>query len=161
MPRPLGLFAATLAALGLFACGTPPPAATTTGAAEPFVATGSPGSASRAPVVEGPPRPAPRCRLTATDTEGCGPRDVEELVAPVRPRLERCRSTSGGKLTVRVRRSAGKLAFDVEPGSSLDPTERQCVLDALASLDADESSTAWAGLNVKPTGFTSLLTIEW
>ncbi len=29
------------------------------------------------------------------------------------------------------------------------------------SLDVDETSTAWAGLNVRPTGITSLITIEW
>jgi hypothetical protein len=100
--------------------------------------------------------------VTVTDTEGCGSGDVEALIAPVRPQIERCRGASGGKLRVRVRKAAGgKLAFGIEPGSSLDPSEQKCVLEALASLDADESSTAWAGLNVRPTGFTSLLTIEW
>ena len=54
-----------------------------------------------------------------------------------------------------------KLAFDVAPGSSLDPTEKKCVLEGLSTIVVDESSTAWAGLNVRPTGFTSLLTIEW
>ena len=44
---------------------------------------------------------------------------------------------------------------------SLDPTEKRCVLEALATLHEDESSTAWTGLNVRPTGFTSLITIEW
>jgi hypothetical protein len=55
----------------------------------------------------------------------------------------------------------GKLSFDLQPGSSLDPTERRCLLDALATLDVDESAPAWTGLNVRPTGFTSLITIEW
>jgi hypothetical protein len=111
---------------------------------------------------DGPPAPASRCRLTVTDTEGCAPGDVEQLIAPVRPQLERCRNRAGGKLLVRVRKVArGRLAFDLEPGSSLDPTEMKCVLAALASLDVDESAAAWTGLNVRPTGFTSLLTIEW
>ena len=84
------------------------------------------------------------------------------LIEPVRTRVEHCRATGGGKLLVRVQKTAaGKLAFDVAPGSSLDPTEKRCVLEALSSLDIDESSTAWAGLHVRPTGFTSLLTIEW
>lgn len=105
---------------------------------------------------------APRCRLTVTGAEGCAPHDVESLIEPVRPRIEHCRARAGGKLLVRVHRApGGKLAFDVEPGSSLDPTEKKCVLEALSTLDVDEASTAWTGLNVKPTGFTSLLTIEW
>lgn len=64
---------------------------------------------------------------------------------------------------MRVRREpAGKLAFDVTPATSLDPTERRCVLDALESLNQSESATAWTGgTSVPPTGFTSLLTIEW
>lgn len=97
-----------------------------------------------------------------TDTQGCGTGDVEALVAPVRPRIEHCRGASGGKVQIRVHREAGgRLAFAVEPGTSLDPTERKCVLDALATIAADESATAWSGPNVRPTGFTSLLTIEW
>lgn len=133
---------------------------TRTAAEEPIGAPRPPAGAAPAPTAEGPP--APRCRVTVTDTEGCGPRDVEELIAPVRTRIEKCRGATGGKLAIRVRKApAGKLKLDVEPGSSLDPTERQCVLEALSSLQADESSTAWAGLNVRPTGFTSLITIEW
>lgn len=108
------------------------------------------------------PARAPRCRLSVTDAEGCGPGDVETLIEPVRARIERCRTASGGKLRVRVRKAAsGKLAFDVVPGTTLDPAEQQCVLAALSTLDVDESSTAWAGLNARPTGFTSLITIEW
>lgn len=108
------------------------------------------------------PAPAPRCRLSVTDAEGCGPGDVETLIEPVRPRIERCRTGPGGKLRVRVRKAgSGKLAFDVEPGTTLNPAEQQCVLAALSTLDVNESSTAWAGLNVRPTGFTSLITIEW
>jgi len=97
-----------------------------------------------------------------TDTQGCQPNQVEAMVEPVRSRIEHCRGTSGGKLTVRVRNAAGKLAFDVAPGTTLDPTEKKCVMDALTSLQQSESSTAWAQAPaIPPTGFTSLLTIEW
>jgi hypothetical protein len=69
---------------------------------------------------------------------------------------------SGGKILVRVQRaSTRKLTFNVEPGSSLDPTEKRCVLEALSSVEDDESSNAWAGSNAKPTGFTSFVTFEW
>ncbi|MDB4939338.1 MAG: hypothetical protein JWP87_6310 [Labilithrix sp.] len=161
MRHPIGF---TLALCTILGCGTPAvphSAPTTSAAAGPEGAPRAPTGARNAPAGEGPSAPASRCRLTVTDTEGCGPRDVEALLAPVRTRLESCRGASGGKLRVRVRKVAGKLAFDVEPGSSLDPTEKQCVLDALSTIHDDESATAWTGLNVRPTGFTSLITIEW
>ncbi len=146
----------------IIACGSTPPART----AAPAGTVGLRG-ASAAPAgapyasPEGPPAPPSRCRLTVTETEGCGAQDVEAIVAPVRPRLESCRGAGGGKLRIRARKAGGKLGFDVEPGSSLDPSQRRCVLDALATINEDESSTAWTGLNVRPTGFTSLITIEW
>lgn len=159
-----------LALCMILACGraTPPRSPSTTAAvAEPDGAARAPrapGGATNASAAEvGPPAPASRCRLTVTDSEGCGPRDVEALVAPVRTRIENCRASSGGKLVIRVRKAGGKLGFDVEPGSSLDPREKQCVLEALSTIHDDESTsaTAWGGVNIPPTGFTSLLTIEW
>ncbi len=98
-----------------------------------------------------------------TDTQGCEPSDVETLAESARPHLEHCRGSSGGKLIVNVRKQpGGKLAFDVLPGTTLDPTERDCALDALKRLDVNESSTAWTGgASFPPTGFTSLLTVEW
>jgi hypothetical protein len=154
-----------LTGFGLLACTPLAPTRsgpTTTAADEALRAPPAPVGTANGATLAGPPPPAPRCRLTVTDTEGCKPGDMETLVEHVRPQLERCRTTGGGKVRVRVRRVAGgKLAFDTEPGSSLDPTEQHCVLDALSTLDVDESSTAWTGLNVRPTGFTSLLTIEW
>jgi hypothetical protein len=98
-----------------------------------------------------------------TETDNCRPNDVEDLVAPVRSRLEHCRGATGGKLIVRVKRApGGKVAFDIAPGTSLDPTERRCALDALNSLQQSESSTAWTGgTSIPPSGFSSLLTVEW
>ena len=160
MRLPIGL----VVAWTTLACGAQPATQTRptmTAAAELKAPPRAPVSAPNAATTEGPPPPAPRCRLTVTNTEGCEPRDVEVLIAPVRTRIENCRGTSGGKLRIRVRRQAGRLAFDVEPGSSLDPTERQCVLDALSTVRDGESSTEWSGGNARPTGFTSLLTLEW
>lgn len=105
--------------------------------------------------------PPVACRLTLTETVGCQSHEVEALFAPVRGRIEECRKASGGKLQLRVRNSGGKLAYEILPGSSLDPTQRQCVLDALAEVHPDANSTVWSGASVPPTGFTSLMTIEW
>jgi hypothetical protein len=138
-------------------------AATTAARAPATASDAQPKAAPASSIVEGPPPPAPRCRLTVTDTEGCQPDQIADLVSPVRSQIERCRGASGGKLLVRVRKvPGGRLAFDVAPGTSLDPTEKRCVLDALNSLPQSESSTAWTGgPAVPPTGFSSLLTIEW
>jgi len=162
------LLGVALIACLIIACGSTPPArmaapARTAAPAGTVGLRGASAAPAGAPYAspEGPPAPPSRCRLTVTETEGCGAQDVEAIVAPVRPRLESCRGAGGGKLRIRVRKAGGKLGFDVEPGPSLDPSQRRCVLDALATINADESSTAWTGLNVRPTGFTSLITIEW
>ena len=129
MRTPMGL--AAFAATVIGACAAPPPPASppiaTTTAASDARAPRAPATANDAQtktapaVVEGPPPPAPRCRLTVTDAQGCQPNQVEELVAPARSRIEHCRGASGGKLTVRVRREpGGKLAFDAAPGTSLE-----------------------------------------
>ncbi len=117
------------------------------------------------------PAAAPSSTSTSTEVTGAdeGPRASQDppaapasVAEPVRARVEHCRSTTGGKLVVRVQRAPNaKLAFDVAPSSSLDPLERKCVLDALSKLDIDDSSTAWSGFNLPPTGFTSLVTVEW
>jgi hypothetical protein len=98
-----------------------------------------------------------------TETEGCAPEAIAALVTPARARLEACRGPRGGKVRIRVRQGAspGALAFELSPGSTLDPTSRQCVLDALNAIQIDESSTAWTGPTVRPSGFTSVLTVEW
>ena len=146
-------------AVAVFACGSPPPQAP--------APTGDTMSAviapSAAPTAVGPPAPAPRCRLTVTDTQGCGTSDVEKLIAPVRTRIENCRSSSGGKLRIRARKApGGKLAFDVEAGSTLNPTEKQCVLEALGTLHEEDAPGAFTGTGgIPPSGFTSLITVEW
>jgi hypothetical protein len=161
----LRAFVLPVALFAVVACGTPAPAQ----------APAQSGDAARAPLpasdakaapstqekpMSGPPT-APACRMTASETQGCGASDVEALVAPARPRLEACHHGSGGKLRIRVRESGGKLAFDAQPGSSLDPRERQCLLEALSSLNDTTSTNLSFGPSVPPTGFSSLLTIEW
>lgn len=87
-------------------------------------------------------------------------RDLDPALSPTLHRqLEACHGSSGGKLRVRVRREGGRLSFEAEPSASLDPTERACVLDALRRAEVEQALST--GANVPPTGFTSLLTIEW
>ena len=160
MRTPIAVAALVASALGC-ALTTPTQAPPTTTSA--VVAVAAAPASFDASGAEGPPEPpAPRCRVSVTDTEGSKAEEVEALLAPVRSSMEHCRGPQGGKLDIRVRQTpTGKLAFDVEPGSSLDPTEKECVLDALNTIQIDPGSLAWMGPSVPPTGFTSLLTIEW
>jgi hypothetical protein len=106
--------------------------------------------------------PSQSCRLTVTDTEGCAPEEVAALVASVRPRLEACHGSSGGKVRIKIiHHPEGGFTFAVQPGASLNPTERQCILDALATMNETGTSTGLTGLSVPATGFTSHLTIEF
>jgi hypothetical protein len=153
-------------AFALGACTSAPPPRTaeaTTTAAQGALARAPLGAAGTARDGEpiGPPRVGVACRLSVTDPVGCDAAQIEALVAPVRARLEGCRGVAGGKVRIRVSRASGTLSFDVEPGASLDPTERRCVLEALGSIHDAASARLSTGASVPPTGFTSLLTVEW
>ena len=75
--------------------------------------------------------------------------------------METCSVSGGGKLIVKLRTEKGKLVAEPQTGSSLDPSARQCVLDALTEANVSQSSNLRSGPMVPPTGFTSLLTIEF
>ena len=47
----------------------------------------------------------------------------------------------------------------IEPGSSLDPTLRDCVLQALSTIDVPESGANGAVSGA--SGFTSLIAVSW
>jgi hypothetical protein len=84
------------------------------------------------------------------------------LPAAAQARLERCHERGGGKLRVRVKGAGAKRVLEAEPGSSLHPTERRCVLDSLSALRDDEiGGSLGSGAVVPATGFSSLLTVEW
>ena len=83
------------------------------------------------------------------------------IFLPTVQAVEGCGISRGGKLVVRLHTEKGKLVADPQPGSSLDPSARRCVLDALNRANVSESSNLGSGPMVRPTGFTSLLTIEW
>ena len=84
------------------------------------------------------------------------------LATAAQSRLEHCHERGGGKLRVRVKGTGAKRVLEAEPGSSLHPTERRCVLDSLSALRDDEiGGSLGSGAVVPATGFSSLLTIEW
>jgi hypothetical protein len=144
------------------ACGGAPPGRAT--AAEPSALPPPEGR-------EGPPTDAERADAGAPGehfvkvTESTAPAEEHEVGVPesVQTRLEACHPRhDGGKLRFRIVRDRGQIAFRPEPGSPLDPSERQCALQALKEMRQDDiASSLWSGATVPATGYTPLLTIEW
>jgi hypothetical protein len=100
------------------------------------------------------------CRFTVTEAKGCRAGDIAALFESTRAHVEGCRGATG-KLVVRVYEEEGKLKFHIEPGSSLDATQSRCVLEALTTVAEDGAPGLSTGPSLRPTGFSSLLTIEW
>lgn len=105
--------------------------------------------------------PSTRSSLIFTDITGRTGDQTAVLFTPTAAAIEACHGPRGGKLVIHLHAEKGRLIAEPQAGSSLDPTARQCVLDALTASPIDDSSSLATGANVKPTGFTSLLTVEW
>jgi len=82
-------------------------------------------------------------------------------IALSRQRIEECAGGKSGKIFIHLRSTDGKLTFDVEPHETLDPTERRCILDALAALPAESYPVGSTPGQPRSAGFTSLVTLEW
>lgn len=164
----------TLILGGMFAgCGGPPATRTAPPPVPPDApaTTASGGAASVDAGVPRPPMalldggtlvlPSARSSLIFTDITGRTGDQTAVIFTPTAQAIEACHGARGGKLVVRLHSEKGKLVAEPQLGSSLDPVARQCVLDALSASQVDESSNLATGANVRPTGFTSLLTVEW
>jgi hypothetical protein len=124
-------------------------------------ATSGASGAALAPVpVRGvDPEAAPT--LVFTEIRGLTAEQTGALFAPTQDRLETCRPSTGGKLVVQLRSEGGRVVPQVVPGASLDPSAQRCVLETLSQTHINESSNLATGAYVRPTGFTSILSIEW
>jgi hypothetical protein len=113
------------------------------------------------PEAAAPPAKAPvqHGELMVTDAQGRSAEEISAIFAPAVEPMHRCAPGSGGKINIRVERREGSLHLSVEPGASLDPTARECVLDALAVVELDETG-ANTGVT-RPSGFTSILSVSW
>jgi hypothetical protein len=156
--------AAVLASL-LLGCGGAAPARAPAAEAAPAPAPEErPGPREAAGARDGEPATEDPHHVKVIELTPSEERELSQRVPPtVRNRLEQCHPVhDGGKLRVRVVRDQGRVHFQAEPGSSLNPTEKKCALEALTELrKGDVASTLWSGATVPATGFTSLLTIEW
>jgi hypothetical protein len=110
---------------------------------------------------ESPPESA-RVRIEAVNASGISPARVAEAIRPVRDRLTRCLPGSGGKIEIRIVRAPdGTLKLSVEPGLSIDPTAKDCVLETLSTVELEEAGSNVGGTSLPPTGYTTLIQISW
>jgi hypothetical protein len=133
-------------------------------------------AASSAPAASLPPGEAPalsanapsnpadagaRVRLEVKrDTGGLDDASNAAMQA-ARPNLEHCHPGTAGKIEVRLTQRDRATQLHIQPGASLNPIEGHCVLEALSTVDLGETAGNVGGPAVKPSGFTSLITISW
>jgi len=102
-----------------------------------------------------------RVHLEVTKAQGGLDSESSAAIEAARPHLEHCHPGSGGKVAVQVTKQARATYMSIVPGESLDPTQGHCVLEALSTVDLPETAGNVGGPAVKPSGFTSLITVSW
>jgi hypothetical protein len=87
---------------------------------------------------------------------------MHAILKPALESVRRCvGDDGGGKLNIQLTNRSGALEVVVEPGQSLDPTARACVLEALTSVYLEQTGSNAGGPAVPPSGFTSMVTVSW
>jgi hypothetical protein len=109
----------------------------------------------------GSTKPRDAVHLEVTEATGLSPALMTQVYQAAREPLQGCRQSGGGKVNVRITREGGVLHLSVEPGASLDPTARHCVLEALSTVDLEETGGNVGGPTVRPSGFTSRISVSW
>ncbi len=98
--------------------------------------------ASATPTATAPARPARpvplEVELEIRRADGLEPKAVRSLLVPALAGLHQCAPGSGGKINVEVAVVDGRIKVTVAPGDSLDPTLRECVLQALSQVDVGD-----------------------
>jgi hypothetical protein len=79
--------------------------------------------------------------------------------APLRDRMRECAAGRSGVVRVRIKNEKNRTSMDIEPGSSVDGSNR-CVLEALSTVDVDDALSRSSPSN-RASGFTSVVRIEW
>jgi hypothetical protein len=109
----------------------------------------------------GSAKPPNTVHLEVTEASGLPRELVARVYEAAREPLQGCQQSGGGKVNVRITRHEGLFHLSVEPGASLDPSARHCVLEALSTVDLEETGGNVGGPAIRPSGFTSLITVSW
>jgi hypothetical protein len=81
------------------------------------------------------------------------------IVAPTAAVIKECRTRAPTAVRIRITSDSSGAALHVEPGSALDGSIRRCVLEALSTIELPDVTPK--GNAPPPTGFSSLVTVEW
>ncbi|MEO6577226.1 MAG: hypothetical protein ABIP89_25480 [Polyangiaceae bacterium] len=100
-------------------------------------------------------------RVEVSESKGVTSEQLAPMVLPAKEPLKHCHNGAGGKINVRVTRKDNATNMSVEPGASLDPEARHCVLETLSALGLEETGGNVAGPGGRPSGFTSLISVSW
>jgi hypothetical protein len=92
-----------------------------------------------------------------SDAEAARTRAAFARATPV---LERCAPGAGGIIRLTLTGDRERARYAVQPSTSLGPTERRCVLEALSTVEI-EGISGDASPSARPSGFTAHLRIEW
>jgi hypothetical protein len=95
------------------------------------------------------------------DVEGTTASRAGAILGTVTEPVGRCVPSTPGVLNVRLRSQGTRTAVEVAPGSTVDPTTRQCVLDALATLDVSQVIPDDSTPSTSPQRFASTVSISW
>lgn len=104
---------------------------------------------------------APPMRFEVRRVEGTTAVHIQTLLDPAREAVRRCVDGGGGKLEIQLTNRRSGLEISVEPGPSLEPTARACVLAALSSIHLEQTGSLAGGPSPAPSSFTSLVTVSW
>jgi hypothetical protein len=123
---------------------------------------------SSGPLVSSKPAPLPGAvpsrgfQVSVEHATGIEPRALAQALGQAEAALAHCPQPGGGTtLHVSLVKKGTSVHFHVEPGSTLDPTAHDCVLESLSTIDIPQTGDNLGGPTVPPSGFTSLFTLTW
>ncbi len=143
MLEPVVMIRAGLIAVVLFFCGA---CANTTAATPP------PNEVTNDPSL---------VRLSPNPSEENSPKQLRSVSLQSDQRRLRCFAGTTGKVNVVVTRHDNAILLGFEPGVSLDPTVRDCLLETLSTYDLEDTGSNVGGTSIPPTGYTSIIQVSW
>lgn len=168
-PSSIALFAGASLALTLAACtfggGPPhrpepaplaPPSATSTAPTSPPETPAEPAFGPRA-IPADPRLPT----VDVEDASGKPRKGPEAALSPVRKQMKECVGGKTGVVRVRVTSSKNRTSMAIEPGSGMTDASNRCVLETLSTIDVDDVLSQGSPSDRPPSGFTSVLRVEW
>jgi hypothetical protein len=115
--------------------------------------------AAKPPALPGEPA-GDQMQVSVDQVKGGSIEYARALIAPSVTPMKECRTKAPTAVRVRITSENGEAALHVEPGSSLDGSIRRCVLEALSTIELPDPAPQ-GNAPMRPTGFSSLITVEW